>query len=743
MILLVGLVGGLAGTRWLRARGLSRVRAGWSRPLGGPRLWAVLAAVTLLASAPLFTAVWTFVASGAHLPGDAASHAQIAREVAERGLPHGWVESYSGGFPFGPHYQSGAILLTAALVKLRMTAVSATHLVGLVSILLAPLLFLFAARAAGAAPAGALAGALILSWIVPVHVYMGGPWVMLAQGLVSQAFSVPWLLLLAMIVLGRRGAGAAPVLAAFAMASHAQITLCVFGAAAPAILIYGAPRARRRFLVASVGAAAVALALYGPGARSFSVPFSWPNVPLFRIIGFELDRLGRWWFEGELLDVGRFPALTILLWLALLVLFFTAQSRAARGALLFFATTLVFSFSGPILAEMGTIGPRIIEVFSPVRMLCVLPFAVAVVVCVGWTELSARLRRALEPTGAWWLVRSRLFEILLTAYLCAGAGVHALSLMRARVAFEDTYRAQGCEPQGFGGYRSAAIVDRLRAPGRGRFVVDQETSHTPCPVLHGIELESAVPLGSGSAGPGSQVGVLVAAFDALRVDQDGGASRAEALGVRTILHSIARPPAPPGAWRQIAAGGHTALSERISGTDRVGVGCVTEVWRGADRALRDALFVDLSNRTGRPPSALALNPSALIHLEATQGPVQREPVSRGACDSTKATIEEFPRGPGVHEAVVRTRAEVDVVVRSTYFKTWTVRVDGVLTPARLVAPGFMAVRVPPGEHRILAVVSLLPWYIEGLLAAAASLGLLVWVDRRGSTAGGRRPSPSR
>jgi len=156
VVLVLGLLGALVLARRLRAEGLERVEARWLPARRRPG-WLALGALTLLASAPLVPALFRFAAEGASLPGDTAAHAQVAREIAEQGLPHGWIASYSAGFPFGPHYQSGALLVTAALIRAGLSPLGATHLVGLGATLLVPLLFLYAGLAAGARPAAEVA----------------------------------------------------------------------------------------------------------------------------------------------------------------------------------------------------------------------------------------------------------------------------------------------------------------------------------------------------------------------------------------------------------------------------------------------------------------------------------------------------------------------------------------------------------------------------------------------------------
>jgi hypothetical protein len=164
----------------------------------------------------------------------------------------------------------------------------------------------------------------------------------------------------------------------------------------------------------------------------------------------------------------------------------------------------------------------------------------------------------------------------------------------------------------------------------------------------------------------------------------------------------------------------------------VGVGCIRERWRGSDSALR----TQVQDGLAAPDGADALmSPTQFIALEAADVPFEkREEASKG-CDPNVATVREVPREPGALEAVVRCASPVDVVLRVAAFPTWRVTVNG--EPSSVVervSPGFLSVRVPAGEHRILAVAQWPRGYL-GLLALGA-LGVLLagsvqraWVRR--------------
>jgi hypothetical protein len=218
-----------------------------------------------------------------------------------------------------------------------------------------------------------------------------------------------------------------------------------------------------------------------------------------------------------------------------------------------------------------------------------------------------------------------------------------------------------------------------------------------------------------STGAGAHVGVHSVAFGSIAPDRPGSAARAEALGVRTLIHLARQRPGPPEAWALVEKRGDVELSRRLGGTDYVGVGCVREVWRGPERALIQALFDHLAL-----PSTALDTPRELIAIETGRGPLERLSVDLGGCDASRAVVREVPREPGAYEAIVDAGAPVDVVFRATAYSGWRVREGGIELPVRRVAPGFFASRVAPGRHHLVAVVGLPPYY--GIAVALACAG---------------------
>jgi hypothetical protein len=706
---------------WLEERrGVPPGDVPYVRAEGRRGLAWLLAAVTL-ANLPLLLAAPHVV--GAVLPPDAYSHAGVAQALSREGLPHGWIDVYGGGFPFGIHYQSLSLLLDAGLITLGVPAMAATHALGLAALLAAPLAFAWATHRCGVHPLASLAGAIVLTAVAPEHPMVGGWDAYVRQGLLSQVVTIPILLVCGGCVVSGAASRALPWLAALAVAAHTQVTVVAFAAALPAVLAAGTRDVRRRFVVASVAAAIAALALYGTGALTFAVPFSYPtNSAPYRIVGFALDRLA----DGDFLDAGRAPVLTAAGLGSAALLLPLARGRVARGALGLVATATLVTFGRDVyVREAGRLQP-LIELLPPGRMMVVVPLAVALSTAVALHELDARVRRIATP-GC--LARSGPVPL--------AVGVTALSLLTLpeRAAWMHTVvtrfaamsGAYECGPKTPEGYSTAVATAWVQGLSRGRFVTDLASFPDTCPAEHGLDLASPVPLGYDVGGPGAQVGVLMRAYSTLSLASPASAARAEVLGVRDVLAVRSQVPEALNdeGWRVRESRGDTLLLERTSGGDFFGVGCVVEEWTGADRKLRDALVSDLDDN-----APWRSEPASLVALTAGAGPVERRAVDRGACDASAASVVETPREPGAYEGVVTSPHEVDVVVRATYFATWQVTVDGAPVAKRRVAPGFVSARVPAGTHRVEAVVALPRGSIA--LPVVACL-LLVMLGARGAT----------
>jgi hypothetical protein len=231
------------------------------------------------------------------------------------------------------------------------------------------------------------------------------------------------------------------------------------------------------------------------------------------------------------------------------------------------------------------------------------------------------------------------------------------------------------------------------------------------------------------------------AFKSIEPSRHGSAMRAEALGIRYVLAQ--NDGAPPSGWRRLEQAEHLQLWTHDGPTSLIGVGCVRETWRGSDTELRNRVQEQL--RTSEGADKL-LSPHALVALlhGDSEFEVHREPSED--CDPSSASVIPAPREPGALEAVVTSRSPVDVVLRVSAFPTWRVEINGrPAAPLRVVAPGFLAIRVPAGTHHIEATAHWTPFYFWGLIAGALgaiAAAILRWEHARRAAQWIRRPRPA-
>jgi hypothetical protein len=304
--------------------------------------------------------------------------------------------------------------------------------------------------------------------------------------------------------------------------------------------------------------------------------------------------------------------------------------------------------------------------------------------------------------------------VMLIVALAAGALPERIDWALRRGGGErDWSGSHQCGPVTPAGFDAELVASWVRELRGGRLAVDQASFPTDCPGLRGLDARAALPLGTHAGGPGTQLGILSAAFEAIRPDLEGSARRAEAMGVRWVLMARSEAPALDG-WRVRRQQGHVMLLERVGGTNEVGVGCATAEWSGPDRALRDALREEL-----RQPRSFLDTPHELTVLREASGALTRSGLPSEPCARDAARVAEVPREPGAYQARIVSSEPVDVVIRATYVPEWRVTVDHNLVSHRKVAPGFVAVRVPAGTHELVAVVSLPRGYWWGILGAWA------------------------
>ncbi|WP_437993591.1 hypothetical protein [Sorangium sp. So ce145] len=713
------------------APGPAPAPAAAAAPGPAPRLvWLAAAAAVAVALLPALRDAPALAGPGAALPKDTISHLAIAYDIATSGLPHGWIATNNGGFPIALHYPPVGWLLVAALIRLGVAPVVAVKGLGFAAFVGAPLVVLAAARAVGARPASAAAGAVALAWVAPYVQFAGGWPSFFLLGLLSQILVIPVVIAWAAAVIRPARFELGPALAAACAATHPQVftvSAAVLGAAAIAAWDR---RLCARVLRSLAGGGLVAAALYGPGIASMAAPFGWPAGLGWRHIGFGPERVLPWMLDGDLLDFAHTPVIGSA-WIAACFLHAThLRAPASRAVLAASAVALLLSMSGGWIAGAGPLGRALLSLFQPMRALVLLPLVAAAAIVSALDLAAAALARIGAALAARGARRSRpalaaVLPAALAAVLPAALALVAALEIPARAAELHVLAekqaalvaSRGCPPPAEG-FDPDLIARWLAEAPHGRASYAAEDEFATCSMMHAADLRRAVPMAF-STGAGAHVGVHAAAFLEVAPERPGSAARAEALGIRTLIHLTAQRPGPPEAWALVDRRGGVELSRRVGGTDYVGLGCVREVWRGREADLLAALFEHL-----KQPRTVLDTPGELVALKATRGPLERVAVADDGCDAARASVREAPREPGAYEAIVDAEAPVDVVFRATAYSGWRVRDGGAELATRRVAPGFFAVRVGPGRHHLEAVVALPRFYLPAVaLACGAALAL--------------------
>jgi hypothetical protein len=511
------------------------------------------------------------------------------------------------------------------------------------------------------------------------------------------------------------------------MAAHPQLAVAAVAVIGLAAFASGQRDVVARFSRGTAGALVFGLALYGPGIANHRVPFGWPPDFGWRLVGFGTLRFGWWFIDGDLLDRGRELApLTSLAGAALLAVALRARRPAARAGLVAAAVTVLLSAIGPSLSRLEPVGPALLSVFQPLRALALVPAVAAALVVIALEEATPVLQGALAALGLPRLSVSAGWSVFATAAGVLAFATPERASYASRLASVLALRADGQCADAPHGYRRAEVASWVRSLRGGRLWFDDKHDDAleRCLVLDGILLESGVPIGN-TGGVGAHVGIAFLAFHRLEPSRSGADRRAEALGVRHVLTVV-----DAAGFSVKRRSGTVALASRGGATDLVGAGCIVERWRGSDQVLRQKLIADFKTNAG---TDRLLDPSRFVALEHAdgKGDLSKRSIEAAPCDAQNVSVTATSREPGAIEAIVDSRAPVDVVFRVSAFPTWQVTIDGEpVARTEMVSPGFVAARVPAGRHRVAAVVSALPGYVTLITLGAAAVVAVSLLRRR-------------
>lgn len=687
---------------------------------------AVFGGLALLVSSPLVLLA-PFVSLDPTSFGDELGHAQVASEIARAGLSRGWIAGPLAGFPFGLHEPGLVPLLVRAAMVFGLSPLGATHSLATLAALLTPFASYLAAVRAHARPAHAFLGACALAWVASNTPFAGGFEAFFSAGLLPSVLALPLCILAAGEIVRAEIRWIAPLLLVIAVLIAPPLALAtlLLSTIANALGAHGA--GLRETLRAALAVTAIGAAIYGQGFLDLRVPFGPPPELAWRRVGFPASRLVDWVLNGELLDHGRTPVLSYVSIAAVLALLLLVKRPAARAAL----GAITVAIGWPVLArvvlgESATpTGAALVAWLVPVQAIALAPAAIAVGLVVALEESGPRLEQIVD---AWAPELDRVagvVSLLITLAMIATTLPDRLAFTTHTRDALASRRDLPCGPLTPEGYAHEDVSSLVRSLEGGRlWYASDSLVAAQCAELDALVLESSVPMAA-SPSAGAHVGSTWLAFSALDPMREGGAARAEALGVRHLLDAETTVPIAP--WTSSETHGGLRVLSHAPSTALVGVGCVVETWHGSDDVLRDQLREELATPLG---TDRVLSPTELVALDTTDGALVVTEEPHDDCDPRRAHVTETARESGALEAEIDSATPIDVVLRVTAFRSWAVLLDGSEVDAlRVVTPGFYAVRVPAGRHRLVARANGVPWFWSGL-ALAAIFAIVVALARR-------------
>ncbi len=655
----------------------------------------------LLSLAVLFQGVfcWTEIGLGAFSVHDGTFHHALALRLIEA-VRAGenpldcWVSFSSMGYPVWRSYQPLVHWATATAIALGAPFASSGAVFGFLTWLmlcLHPPAYFVASRMLGVGRFGAGVAALVC--LAPVALGnlnafgVGyGSYVWSGSGLSTQLWAVPLLVLAIAATPGALVQGRGRTRAALLIGLTALCHL-IFGFAAAlsavALTFLLPPREepdagpRRLARLLAVGAGTLSLCAFVVVPALLDGPFvnhsTWE--PAWKWTSHGGPTLVRALLDGDLLDAGRWPILSVLLGASALAACSRWREGPARALLGLTALWLLLAFGRQ---TWGALLPHALfnEHIHMHRFVAVFQACAVLLIGVG-VDIGGRW---IADRPRWAMAAATALVIGLTPVLRERADA-----LRATAALGAEHRlaVQGEQAE------LTAIFDLLdaeleRAPGRtfaglaGRWGADFHVGSAPAFHAVGLRgLDATSHLWHSMSLPS----------DALLAMDDTSIDHLRRFGVRYVLSDMDRTPAP--------------------GLTDVGRAGRFRLWS-----------VPEGGYFGIQSAAWACEPDS-------------DPVARLACarrwlaepapESVGQVLSERRQG-AEHGALVELQADGVLVFRSSYHPAWTASVDGVPSEIRSVVPGFMALDLPAGRHDVR--LRYRPGPLKPLLLALGLLGFL-------------------
>ncbi len=637
---------------------------------------------------------------------DSAVHTQMVRYIGRKveggDWPlSGWYPFWGLGYPFLEHYQAVPAMLTALVG--RVIGYDVAHAWALYLLLaLWPLAVYAAARLFEldrlVAASAALVSPLLMS--VSSYGYEHQSYVWQGFGIWTQLFAM-WLLPLSWALTWRAVCRDGSLLWG-ALALTATVTLhfltgyqalCAVGIW---VLIGGRTGVLRRirralvlYVVALAGSAWVLVPLVSDSA--------WTGHSVTEIGNPDFDSYGAptilgWLFTGDLYDAGRLPVITVLVAVGIVAAALQWRSLPAAPALLAIVTfSFLLWFGRPFWGGLTALLPGgdalLLHRFIMGTHLAGILFAglgLAWLFRLGYRlaagpffQGTRAVRRGASVVPL--VLASAVFALLVPA----AQGIRDFDQRGAlQIAFQRSQDAvSGEQVRTLARDAVSRGAGRVYGGSRNNWGQTYTVGQVPVyAVLNALDVEA----------PGFTLRAASLSVDVEGYLNPDDPSQLRLLGIRWLIYPESRA-APAGAALVRALGVHR-LYELPGITGLVAVGDISGVVAADNRTVGRATLGFLqSGRADRGSyDAVAFQSDPVLALTAPQG---------GAAPGT--VLRSFENGDdGRYRADVSLTRPGVVVLKVSYHGRWKAFVDGAAVPIGMVAPSFVGVPVPAGNHTV-------------------------------------------
>lgn len=688
-----------------RAKGSAKDLTGWRRwTRFGPELLTLLAVGFNL---------WVLRAERLPVayPNDSSVHLQmvmLARHLLSSGqfpLDH-WYPNLSLGSPFFVQYQSASAILTGALGQV-VGARQAFSWTLYLLLSLWPVCVYYTGRLLGLDRWTSAATAAIspLLFSITGYGYEDQSYVAIGNGLWSQLWAM-WTLPLAWgfswryisqrrYLFGAVSTMGLTIVFHFLTAYLAGLSFIVLILVRPRDMVR---RLSRAFLV-GIGALLVSLWVTLP----LLVDSKWIAVNPFQIGTFWTDSYGArkildWLVTGRILDNGRFPVVTILAGIGLIVcLVRSRKDERARVIVGLWVLSLLLYFGRPTLGAVLNLLPGNSQLLFQryimgVQLASLFLAGIGVVALVQWAEKAVRGRARTFADR----MSARPWYVALRPLVAIAALVLVLVPAWTETASYDSASAYWIHYQQFQdeteGVELNVLLSIAEHDGGGRIYAGLPTNWG-----HNFTV-GEVPVyvymadfGADSVGFTLRTTSLMTGPEAYFDEFDPGDYAA--FGVRYLLLPQGHPPPVPAMLLtrdgpyELYTVGTTQLIQVVDTS-----GTITANGSNIGGQTSSFLESDLPSKGLYPTIAYAGQPAATPTLPAgasAQGPA-------GTVLSERIDLEQ-----GRAVATVFARRTAVVLLKASYDPGWTVTVDGESVSTEMVAPALVGVQVAPGEHTVV------------------------------------------